>query len=36
MIILGVLAIIIAIIFIFALTKAAGNMDRLEEKHNKK
>jgi hypothetical protein len=36
MIILGVLAIIIVIIFIFALTKAAGNMDRLEEKHNKK
>lgn len=32
MIILGVLA----IIFIFALTRAAGNMDRLEEKHNKK
>ena len=32
MIILGLLA----IIFVFALTKAAGNMDRLEEKHNKK
>lgn len=31
-----IILIVLAIIFVFALTKAAGNMDRLEEKHNKK